>query len=154
MLKYVDAKVVMSEIPDMITLAINLSNCPCKCEGCHSSYLAEDIGTILTDEALVNLIESNPGIDCICLMGGDAEPWYVKHSMAFIKENYPHLKTAWYSGREQLHSSIALNLQHFDYIKLGPYMKDLGPLTNRNTNQKLYEIDNGELTDITYKFWK
>ena len=28
MLKYVDSKVVFAEIPDEITLAINISNCP------------------------------------------------------------------------------------------------------------------------------
>lgn len=44
MLKYVDARVVFQEIPDEITLAINISNCPCHCKGCHSQYLAEDIG--------------------------------------------------------------------------------------------------------------
>ena len=47
MLKYVDTKVVFQEIPDEITLAINISNCPCHCPGCHSSYLAEDIGNAL-----------------------------------------------------------------------------------------------------------
>ena len=44
MLKYVDAKVVFAEVPDEVTLAINISNCPCQCKGCHSSYLAQDIG--------------------------------------------------------------------------------------------------------------
>ena len=44
MLKYVDTLVTFSEIPDEITLCINISNCPCKCPGSHSSYLAQDIG--------------------------------------------------------------------------------------------------------------
>ena len=52
MLKYVDAKVVFAEVPDEVTLAINISNCPCHCEGCHSSYLAEDIGDILDVKSL------------------------------------------------------------------------------------------------------
>lgn len=49
MLKYVDARVVFQEIPDEITLAINISNCPCHCKGCHSQYLAEDIGKPLIE---------------------------------------------------------------------------------------------------------
>ena len=44
MLKYVDTKVTFAEVPNEISLCINISNCPCKCHNCHSSYLAEDIG--------------------------------------------------------------------------------------------------------------
>lgn len=158
MLKYVDTKVVMSEIPDMITLAINISNCPNNCIGCHSSYLKEDVGTMLTDTLLQILIDENPGIDCVCFMGGDSEPWQIKHYAAFIKHHYPELKTAWYSGSDKLHTSIEINLHYFDYIKMGPYIEELGPLTSRTTNQRLYEIkhkpQDNELIDITHKFWK
>ena len=49
MLKYVDTKIVFREVPDEITLCINISNCPCHCKGCHSPYLAEDIGTVLDE---------------------------------------------------------------------------------------------------------
>ena len=58
MLKYVDTKVVFQEVPDEITLAINISNCPCHCINCHSSYLAEDIGEPLDLQHLTNLIKS------------------------------------------------------------------------------------------------
>ena len=44
MVKYVNTEVVFEEIPDEITLAINVSNCPNQCPGCHSPYLREDIG--------------------------------------------------------------------------------------------------------------
>ena len=44
MLKYVDTKVTFSEVPDEISLCISISNCPNHCKGCHSPYLAEDIG--------------------------------------------------------------------------------------------------------------
>ena len=44
MLKYIDTKVTFAEVPNEISLCINISNCPCNCKGCHSSYLAEDIG--------------------------------------------------------------------------------------------------------------
>ena len=35
MVKYLETKVVLSEIPNEITLAINITNCPCVCKGCH-----------------------------------------------------------------------------------------------------------------------
>lgn len=43
-MKYVDTKIVFQELPNEITLAINISGCPCACIGCHSSYLSQDIG--------------------------------------------------------------------------------------------------------------
>ena len=39
MLKYVNCGIVFQEIPDEVTLSINISNCPCHCPGCHSNYL-------------------------------------------------------------------------------------------------------------------
>ena len=57
-MKYVDTKVVFSEIPDEITLAINISGCPVKCFGCHSKYLWEDVGEPLNSDSLHHLIEN------------------------------------------------------------------------------------------------
>lgn len=152
MLKYVDTKVVFAEIPDEITLAINISGCPCNCKGCHSSYLAKDIGEPLDLQHLTNLIDSNKGISCVCIMGGDANPSEVDDIAQDIKEYYPELKVGWYSGRQELSKDIELG--NFDYIKLGPYKEEFGPLNSKTTNQRFYKVSNGELVDITSKFWK
>ena len=50
---------VLSEIPNEITLAINITNCPCACKGCHSNYLGKDVGKYLSKEALLDLIKNN-----------------------------------------------------------------------------------------------
>lgn len=169
MLKYVDTRVVFAEIPDEITLAINISNCPCHCKGCHSAYLAEDIGEPLiyyNDQcnkyitSIDEIIENNIGITCVSIMGGDSEPNMVNALAQYIKDNYDYsLKTAWYSGRQELAKEI--ELKNFNFIKLGPYMEEKGPLNNPNTNQKFYEVcrisklpDKFIMKDITSKFWK
>lgn len=169
MLKYVDTKVVFAEIPDEITLAINISNCPCHCKGCHSPYLAEDIGKVLIHynkqgdnyiTSVDEIIESNLGITCVAIMGGDSEPILVNELAKYIKCNYDDsLKVAWYSGKSEIDQNI--DLKNFDYIKVGPYIEEKGPLNNPNTNQRLYEVnrlsklpDRFSLKDITYKFWK
>lgn len=152
MLKYVDAKVVFAEVPDEVTLAINISNCSCQCKNCHSSYLAEDIGTELTFNEVRKLIRKNSGISCIALMGGDAEPDKVNTLASFITNHYNSIKVAWYSGRQELSSVI--DLFNFDYIKLGPYKEEFGPLNSRTTNQRFYKVSGRELVDITNKFWK
>ena len=69
MLKYVETLVTFSEFPDEISLCINISNCPNACVNCHSSYLKEDIGTILDYKELDKLIQKNHGITCIGFMG-------------------------------------------------------------------------------------
>lgn len=158
MLKYVDSKVVFAEVPDEVTLAINISNCPCQCKGCHSSYLAQDIGTELTFSELRRLIKHNSGISCIAFMGGDSEPKRIDALASFVTNHY-QLKVAWYSGRQELSKEI--DLQNFDVIKLGPYIEELGPLTSKTTNQRMYKVvynhyEDGtagyELNDITHKF--
>ena len=149
MLKYVDTKIVFQEIPDEVTLAINISNCPCQCKGCHSSYLAQDIGTELTFNEVRKLIKKNSGISCIAFMGGDSEPKRIDALASFVTNHY-QLKVAWYSGRQELSKEI--NLQNFDAIKLGPYVEELGPLNSKTTNQRFYKVSNNKLIDITYKF--
>lgn len=156
-MRYTDTMVTFSEIPDEISLAINISGCPCNCEGCHSSYLAGDIGVFLDYEMLKFLIEHNSGISCVCFMGGDAEPWQINKFAEWIKKNYPDLKVAWYSGRQELAKEI--NLDNFNFIKLGPYVKERGPLTEPTTNQRFYRVVHTEvpsviLVDETHRFWK
>ena len=160
MLKYVDTAVTFSEIPDEITLCINISNCPCHCKGCHSSYLAEDIGEELTIDSLHELISNNKGITCVAFMGGDSSPKEVNRLASIVRACHK-LKTAWYSGVQKLNKDIYI--WNFSYIKLGPYIEELGPLNNKTTNQRMYKVvytyyDDGtsgyELEDITHKFWK
>ena len=158
MLKYVNYDITFQEIPDEITLCINISNCPCHCIGCHSSYLAEDIGEKLTLDKIYKLIENNEGITCICFMGGDSSPKEIDMFARCIKDLYD-IKVAWYSGRQEL--SKYINLKCFDFIKLGPYIEEFGPLNSKTTNQRFYQVikshyEDGtsgyELLDTTYKF--
>lgn len=158
MIKYLETLITFAEIPDEITLCINITNCPCDCNGCHSSYLSKDIGEELNNDVLDKLISDNSGISCIAFMGGDSSPKEINDLAKYVKDKYP-ISVAWYSGRQELSKDI--NLDNFDYIKLGPYIKELGPLTSKTTNQRLYQY--GKLfsdytidkcwRDITYKFW-
>ena len=154
MLKYVNTGIVFQEIPDEVTLAINISNCPCHCPGCHSRYLWEDIGLPLDTDAIDAFVEKyGNDITCIAFMGGDSDPKGVNQLALYIHEDYPQFKVAWYSGRTVISSLI--NKADFDYIKIGPYIRHLGPLSKPTTNQRLYKhVGNGEFEDITARFWK
>lgn len=157
MLKYVpeDTSVCFAEIPIEISLCLNLSLCPHRCPGCHSPYLQTDIGDELTINALDEIINKNPGITCVLFLGGDNDKSRLIEFAKYINNKY-NLKVGWYSGESEL--DLNEYGKYFDYIKIGPYIKELGPLNSRTTNQQLYEIikSNNSLTikDITFTFWK
>lgn len=152
-MKYVNTGIVFQEIPDETTLAINISNCPCHCPGCHSSYLWNDVGDELDENVIDGFMdEYGNTISCISFMGGDADPEYVVHLARYIHSRYPDKKVGWYSGRVRLAHGIDRDV--FDYLKIGPYIKHLGPLKEKTTNQRLYKkLGDGTFEDITYRFW-
>ena len=154
MLKYATTDVVFQEIPGEVTLAINITACPCRCPGCHSKYLWADSGRTLDEHALDALIcEFGDEITCVAFMGGDGDPSSVNRLAEHTRRSHPKLRTAWYTGRTIISSAIIRT--NFAYIKVGPYIKHLGPLDKPTTNQRMYRIHStGELEDITALFWK
>ena len=96
MLKCYNFDIVCQEIPDEITLAVNISCCPNRCHGCHSPWLWEDSGEPMTADMLFPLIDKySAAITCFCFMGGDAAPSEIQNLASEIKSRYPHIKTAW-----------------------------------------------------------
>ena len=157
MLKFVSYDIVFQEIPDEVTLAVNISGCPNGCPGCHSPYLQQDVGRSLTFGTLELLLEEyGDEITCLCFMGGDGAPEEVASLARWLREHDPRLRTAWYSGRSRLPERIDARL--FDYLKLGPYLERCGGLRSRTTNQRLYHVsadrDGVRMEDITARFWQ
>ena len=154
MLKYVDTDIVFQEIPDEVTIAVNISNCPCRCKGCHSKHLWADTGEPLTTDTVDGLMSKYGGeATCFCFMGGDADPEGVASLSRYVRGRYPGMKTGWYSGRSRTGQPSVLDA--FDYVKLGPYVETLGGLKHTTTNQRLYKRrDDGRMEDITSRFWR
>lgn len=169
MLKIASFDIVFQEIPGEVTLALNLSGCPCHCPGCHSKHLWEDIGEELNEELLDGFIARYGSmITCVCFMGGDQAPEEVAQWAEWVKAR--NLKTAWYSGRTSFPECLSAKRSvsetvcqqsglsgvagPFDYVKLGPYIESLGGLKSPTTNQRLYKRVGDEWQDITSSFWK
>ena len=154
MLKYANFDVVFQEVPDEVTLAINITNCPNQCPGCHSKYLWENNGKALDTNELNRLVDQyKSGITCVCFMGGDAEPEAVAQLAYQVKKDNKDIKVAWYSGKNELPENVSTD--HFDYIKLGRYMAELGPLDSATTNQRMMKrLADGRVKDITEWFRK
>lgn len=172
MIKYVTAEVVLSEIPDEITLAFNISNCPNFCVGCHSKYLKENIGEELTLDIVLSYLNKNDGVTCISFMGGDSDTETLSDLARKIKAIAPNIKIAWYSGRTYTDIDVInpimdrvklpVDNRWFDYIKLGPFVQEMGPINSPSTNQRMF-LNTGLSScssrmigwiDITDKFWR
>lgn len=152
MLKYVNHDIVFQEFPDEVTLALNLSRCPNACPGCHSEYLKGDCGEELTPARLLALVGNYRGeITCVGFMGGDGDPAAVEQLARLVRDE--GLRTGWYSGRQELPEGF--DATAFSYVKLGPWRSELGPLSDRRTNQRLYRVEpDGKFSDITSRFWR
>ena len=152
MIKYVPSmtSVVFEEIPDRVTLAVDISRCQGHCVGCHSPFLREDVGEELTETVLDGLRADNFGVDCFLFLGEGDDPERLLSLAAHVRAK--GLAVALYSGRKSVEDAF---WAAFDYIKVGPYLPDRGPLNRPTTNQRLYRIlPDGSREDLTPRLWR
>lgn len=151
-MKYLNTFIAFQEFPNEVTLAFNISGCKIHCKDCHSKFLWEDKGTELTleniDKELTNI---NSAITCLGFMG-DPDRLALNDLIKQVKSKYNY-KIGLYSGYDNINS---LDINLYDYIKIGKFIKERGGLNNKNTNQVMYEINHNYkfplMNDITYKF--
>ena len=85
-LKYINYAIVFQEVPDEISLAINISGCRYRCRGCHSKHLWEYKGNYLLED-LEDIINSNEFITCVCFMGGDQNMKELEEALRICKKH-------------------------------------------------------------------
>ena len=154
-----DYDIVFQEVPDETTLALNISDCPHHCPGCHSAYLWQPVGDELKEEWLEIMLKRYPYLTCVSIQGGDRDYHEVERVAEWVHKH--GVKTCWYTGFRSLPSD--LQLEHFDFVKVGPYIEALGGLKSKTTNQRFYRVERATeapadkpfvLHDITEVFWK
>ena len=144
--------VTFSEVPDETSLVIMFSGCPNRCMGCHSSHLWDNTrGEPFTLISLLKLIQRvGQYITCVTFLGGEWEPERLKELLIAVR--CYNLKTCLYTGLDDT-STLGDLLPHLDYIKVGHFDREAGPLRSPTTNQRMYTVHNGELkADITKRF--
>ena len=153
-LRFNGYSVVMQEVPGEISLALNITECPHHCPGCHSPELAESIGDYLDDKLPELLDLYGDMITCVCFMGGDQHPDGLLRACEYIHNYDPTLGLAIYSGADML-DDIGPAAVLMDYIKLGPYVAELGGLDCKTTNQVMFKkVAPGRFQNITETFWR
>ena len=142
MIKYLPelTSVVLEEIPDKVSLAVEITQCQGSCVGCHSPFLRKDIGEELTEAAITAMVQDNYGVNCFLFLGEGRAPEALLRLARHARSL--GLETALYSGRTTVEETF---FDVFDYVKTGPFIPEKGPLNNPGTNQRLYY----HRTDIT-----
>lgn len=140
-MRYKDYDIVLQEVPNEISLSFTITGCRLACDGCHSPYLwKEGSGSELTPEVFTYILNRYKSmISCVLFMGGEWEPDNLINLLIISKEM--GLKTALYSGLEHIDYDI---FEKLDYLKLGPWIKELGGLSSEMTNQKFINVNTSE----------
>lgn len=153
MLYYQGYTISFQEVPDETSMVILIADCPYRCPGCHSPNLQKPKGKDL-EQDLMSLIEPyKKAITCVCFMGEGRDDAAL-HRCARMVHNMG-LKTALYTGAEAV---LFLDYEKdFDYLKTGPYIREVGGLDHPETNQRMFHFTrhrNGivQYDDITYRF--
>lgn len=159
MVKYCGQYVTFQEVPNEVSLTLSITNCPRRCEGCHSPWLREDIGNELTEGELRYMLDGYPGgITCVCFMGTGKTP----HDLAplVLAAHASGYKVCIYDGCDTpdlLEFLQGLGDVRYlpDYYKYGSYQKDRGGLASPTTNQRMLKLWPAyQYQDITDWFWK
>lgn len=139
MIKYTDTQITFREVPNEVSLSINISNCPYRCKGCHSPYLQKDIGKELTTEVLDKLIEKyKDQITCVTFLGDGGN---IEEISGFVKHVWQKgYFTCLYTGSEKIDEIVDICNGFLCYIKIGPYIEEKGALDKPTTNQKFYKV--------------
>ena len=158
-LKYSHYDVVFQEVPSEISLAIEITGCPHRCTNCHSKFLWDYTGRLLSQDFDSLLNKYSGLITCVCFMGGDQNLSELYDLCQTARKN--NLKTCLYTGLTlDSYLSKAANtlgpqmFSFLNYLKVGPYIQELGGLNSKTTNQRFYKLDKYPCTDITEQFQK
>lgn len=141
--------IVFQEVPEHIALAFYVCGCPLKCEGCHSPELWNlQSGFTLTPTLFLELLERYQGkADCVLFMGGE---WHHGELIGFLqKAQQLQYKTALYTGLDQIPTDLKSNL---DFLKTGPWKKELGGLNSPSTNQIFMDLTNNKVLNHLFQY--
>lgn len=140
-------QILFQEVPDEVSLAFTVCGCPLRCQGCHSmDTWSINNGQPLTLSKFKNHLSNyRKLLTCVLFFGGE---W---HSDALIEllqyARNQKLKTCLYTGLDRVPQRILI---HLNYLKTGPWIKELGGLDKPFTNQRLVDLDNNKL--LNYRF--
>lgn len=137
---------VLQEVPGELSLSLSMSGCNIYCKCCHSKETWDpNFGKELTINELDRLLKRHKHISCVLFYGGEWNMEELEGYVDYVKNK--NLKVGLYTGRELNYFSDDF-IQKLNYIKVNPYIEELGGLNSELTNQRLLKISAGKITEI------
>jgi anaerobic ribonucleoside-triphosphate reductase activating protein len=144
--------ICLSEVPGEISLSIVLAGCGHACVGCHSPEYRDRNAGVELDLIQYRdlLLKYRNKASCVAFFNGEYDA-VLLGNMARAARLIGY-KICLYSGFE--FDELPEELRNeFTYLKTGVYREELGGLTERTTNQRMYRKGaDGVFEDITYMF--
>lgn len=138
---YYSSQVYLVEIPDHIALGLTILGCPIHCPDCHSKWTWDKSLKGQTEITIDNIKKIlSPHVSCLLFLGGEWESDFYKSLLALKELNLP---LALYTGRHLVDCIHEPWFNLLSFIKVGPYVKELGGLKSRTTNQRMYKLCDG-----------
>lgn len=130
LLNYTDT---LSEIPGELCLTLSLDECPHGCPECFWDNFKGQ-GKLVDYHSLLRKYQDKGY--CVVFLGGD---WLPNIEDYFRLAKDLGFKVAFYTGLSEWK-----RINYLDYLKTGPYIRELGPLGSEKSNQKLINLKTGE----------
>ncbi len=139
-LRFLTRDVLLQEIPGHVSLSYLITGCPLGCKGCHSadSWDARRGESLDITTLQLHLEHSQSYVTCVLFMGGEWQPEALLDLLRVCKTR--QLATALYSGLDECPMQF---IPYLDFIKLGPWITELGGLASPSSNQRLYDLQQG-----------
>lgn len=144
-MRHIDMTVVLQEIPGEISLAFTITGCSLRCDGCHSKHTwNKRAGELLTPATFTHALDAYDGlVTCVVFFGGE---WYEDELIELLRiARSRKLRTALYTGLDDVSQQLK---NHLTFLKVGPYKKEKGGLASSATNQRLYNLETGDVLNI------
>lgn len=140
--------VVFQEVPGEVALAFTIAGCPLRCPGCHSSdSWAPDEGWFLTPALLGQRIKRYSGLlTAVVFLGGEWHPGPLSDCLQRARSL--GLVTCLYTGLEDINAHLK---SHLDYLKVGPWRRELGGLDSPSTNQRFIDVRSGRILNHLFQ---
>ncbi|GGX66128.1 anaerobic ribonucleoside-triphosphate reductase activating protein [Saccharospirillum salsuginis] len=147
-MRVVREDVVFREVPGEVALAFTVAGCPLRCPGCHSSDTwSPDQGRILSPDLLTGRVRRYGGlVTAVLFLGGEWQPAVLSDCLR--RARTLGLVTCLYTGLDDVDPELK---QLLDYLKTGPWRRELGGLDSPSTNQRFIDLRSGRILNQLFQ---
>lgn len=145
-MKIYSTEVSFAEVPDEISLLVNVAGCDLNCPGCHWNEIQDKkIFNFTIDDLMAEIDKNLPLITTVCFMGGE---WHHRQLLSMLRATRErNLSTCLYTGKKSVTCDLKDNL---DFLKTGKWIASRGGLDAETTNQVFMDLNKNE--KLNYKF--